>query len=344
MRAFKNVTLVVLVLWLAAPLLAEGYSDLVGQAEQKAMAEDYGSALDLYAKAFETGQGHYIDYYNAACAAALSGNSDLAFTYLDQSVAGGLAATDWLIDDSDLVSLHEDDRWRNLLAAADARRREIESAFPEAHAEELVLDLPAPRLVSDVSVEASLQNRRSLRAYADTPITMADVSQLLWSAYGITMPVEDGPEFLRGGLRTAPSAGALYPLEIYVVARKVTDLPGGIYWYRSEIHKLTCITQDDRWDALAEACLGQPHFETAAAAIVYSAVFERNTSKYGQRGRERYVCMDLGHSAENVYLQAYALGLGTCAIGAFDDLRLKQVIGMTRQEEPLYVMPVGRAE
>jgi SagB-type dehydrogenase family enzyme len=104
------------------------------------------------------------------------------------------------------------------------------------------------------------------------------------------------------------------------------------------------ITEEDRWEALAEACLGQPQFETAAAAIVYSAIFERTTSKYGRRGRERYVCMDLGHSAENVYLQAYALGMGTCAIGAFDDLRLKQAIGMTRQEEPLYVMPVGKME
>jgi SagB-type dehydrogenase family enzyme len=158
------------------------------------------------------------------------------------------------------------------------------------------------------------------------------------------MPVENGPEFLRGGLRAAPSAGALYPLELYVVARNVEGLAPGIYWYRSESHKLACITEDDRWEEITEACLNQSHFETAAAAIVYSAVFERTTLKYGQRGRERYVCMDLGHSAENVYLQAHALGLGTCAIGAFDDVGLKQAIGMTRQEEPLYVMPVGRME
>jgi SagB-type dehydrogenase family enzyme len=95
---------------------------------------------------------------------------------------------------------------------------------------------------------------------------------------------------------------------------------------------------------LKQAGLEQPHFETAAAAIVYSAVFDRNTGKYGQRGRERYVCMDLGHSAENVYLQAYALKIGTCAIGAFSDLSLKKAIGMTREEEPLYIMPFGKVE
>lgn len=344
MKPLTGTMLAVLVPCLATLALAEGYRDLIDQAGQKARAEEYGDALGLYARAFESDRGNYLDYYNAACVAALNADPDLAFRYLGESLAGGLADTSWIADDPDLVSLHADGRWASLLAAIDSGRQAIESLFPEIRAETAMLDLPAPRLASDVSLEATLQNRRSIRAYADTSITLADVSQLLWSAYGITMPVEDGPDFLRGGLRTAPSAGALYPLEIYVVARNVADLPEGIYLYRSEAHKLMRITEDDRWEGLAEACLGQSHFETAAAAIVYSAVFERNTSKYGRRGRQRYVCMDLGHSAENVYLQAYALGLGTCAIGAFDDLRVKQVVGMTRQEEPLYVMPVGRLE
>ena len=104
------------------------------------------------------------------------------------------------------------------------------------------------------------------------------------------------------------------------------------------------ILEGDRRKDVSKACFDQPQFETASAAIVYSAVYERTMSKYGQRGRDRYVCMDLGHSAENVYLQAYALKIGTCAIGAFTDLWLKKAVGMTRAEEPLYVMPVGKVE
>lgn len=175
-------------------------------------------------------------------------------------------------------------------------------------------------------------------------MTMAEISQLLWAAYGITEPLPDGPAFLRGGKRAAPSAGARYPLELYLVARNVSGLAAGVYWYQSEGHRLVQLSTEDRWEALSESAFHQPHFRTAAAAIVWSAVFERNMVKYGQRGRERYVCMDLGHSGENVYLQAYALKVGTCAIGAFTDILLKQAIGMTKEEEPLYIMPVGKVE
>jgi SagB-type dehydrogenase family enzyme len=207
-----------------------------------------------------------------------------------------------------------------------------------------LVDLPKPSLSGDVSVEEALQNRRSVRVYQDSPLTLAEISQLLWAAYGVTQPMEDAPDFLRGGLRTAPSAGALYPLEIYLVARRVTDIHPGIYRYRSETHQMVSLTDQDRWEGLSSAGLNQSHFETAAAAIVYSAVFERTTRKYGNRGRERYVCMDLGHSAQNVYLQACSLNIGTCAVGAFDDRTLKQVIGMTEAEEPLYIMPLGKTD
>jgi SagB-type dehydrogenase family enzyme len=216
--------------------------------------------------------------------------------------------------------------------------------FPETLAPLETIELPPARVEGDISVEEALKSRRSVRSYADAPLTMAEVGQLLWAAYGISYPIEDGPAFLRGGLRTAPSAGALYPLEVYLVARDVTGLDPGVYWYDSEDHTLGLLVREDRWADLSAACHHQPHFETAAAALVWSAVFERNTRKYGQRGRERYVCMDLGHSGENVYLQAYALGVGTCAIGAFTDLRLKETVGMSRAEEPLYVMPLGKTE
>ena len=332
---------------LVAVAQADDYSSLTAEAEIKYTEKEYAQALELYRKAFAMGEPRLLDLYDAACNAALAGEPDQAFAYLDEAVAVGMVGEEWeqaLDDDRDLSSLRSDPRWENLKAAMRIRGEEVQASFPEVRAESTLIDLPAPALTGSVSVEKALQSRRSIRVYADTTIALAEVSQILWAAYGITEPVPDGPDFLRGGLRTAPSAGALYPLELYLVARRVDGLEPGVYWYKSETHQLMATPGGDRWAALAEAALRQPHFETAAAAIVYSAIYERNTSKYGERGRERYVCMDLGHSAENVYLEAYALGIGTCAIGAFIDLAVKQAIGMTRAEEPLYIMPLGRMQ
>jgi len=334
-----------LILILCAGLWAQDYKSLTREAEAKYQAKEYGEALKLYRQAFKTAKPGIVDCYNAACVAALAGDTDGAFAYLYDALGAGLAGKEWeqaFEEDPDLASLRPDTRWEALKAALRKSMADLESSFPETRPEGLVVKLPEPSVTGSVPVEEALNNRRSIRSYQSSPVSLAEVSQLLWSAYGITQPVPDGPAFLRGGLRTAPSAGALYPLEIYLVARNVADLLPGVYWYRSETHELVTVTQEDRWDMLDQAALDQPHFETAAAAIVYSAVFERSTSKYGERGRERYVCMDLGHSAENVYLQAYALKIGTCAIGAFSDLWLKKAVGMTREEEPLYIMPFGR--
>jgi SagB-type dehydrogenase family enzyme len=336
--------MIVAILCLSLTAWAQGYDGLIQQAQAKLLTGEYQEALELYAQAFQTGESYYGDYYNAACAANLAGHPDTAFTYLDAAIRDGLIEKEWLENDPDLESLKSEPRWERLLAALDSRVDDLMASFPEAHAQEMVLDLPEPRLASSASVEEALQNRRSIRSYDDAPLTLEEISQILWSAYGITQPRNDGPAFLRGGLRTAPSAGALYPLELYVVARNVTGLRPGVYWYRSETHQLVTIWDEDRWEELSQAGLGQPHFQTAAAAVVYSAVFQRTTEKYGQRGRERYVCMDLGHSAQNIYLQAYALGIGTCAIGAFGDLALKRAVGMTKEEEPLYIMPLGRVK
>ena len=204
-----------------------------------------------------------------------------------------------------------------------------------------VVKLPRPALDGSVSVEKCLAQRRSVRQYADQPLTLAEVSQLLWAAYGITRPVPDLPQ-LHGGIRTAPSAGALYPLELYVVAGNVTGLAPGVYRYRPETHDLALAATGDKRPALFHAAASQTCVRDAPASIVYSAVFSHTTGKYGDRGRQRYVCMDLGHSAENVYLQCGSLGLGTCAIGAFHDDSLKTVVRMAPDEEPLYIMPVGR--
>jgi SagB-type dehydrogenase family enzyme len=318
--------------------------DLLAEAQQKMAAQEYDEALELYGKAFKVGDAHYSDYYNAACLAALTEDAETAFEYLTNAVEAGLVEREWLENDPDLESLRSSNRWERVLTALDSKVEALVASFPEIHSEEAVLDLPEPKTDGETSVEQALGNRRSIRTYTDTPLTLAEISQLLWAAYGITMPIEDGPDFLRGGLRTAPSAGARYPLDLYIVARNVEGLRAGVYWYKSETHQLVTIASEDRWEALSEAGFYQSHFETATAALVYSAVFERNTSKYGERGRERYVCMDLGHSAENVYLQAYALKIGTCAVGAFGDIALKQAVGMTKPEEPLYIMPLGKVE
>ena len=208
---------------------------------------------------------------------------------------------------------------------------------------EKVVKLPPPTLDGSTSVENCLAQRRSVRQYASDPLTLADISQLLWAAYGVTKPVPNLPQ-LRGGVRTAPSAGALYPLELYVVAGNVNELAPGVYRYRSEAHDLVLLATGDKRPALFHAAASQTCVRDAPVSIVYSAVFSRNTGKYGDRGRQRYVCMDLGHSAENVCLQCGSIGLGTCAIGAFYDDAVKLVVRMSKEEEPLYIMPVGRLQ
>lgn len=335
---------VLCVLTCASASLAQGYDALVRQAESKIMAKQWEEALALYEQAFKTGEFNYGDFYNAACAAARLGRTDDAYSYIFKSIDAGLIEKESLQEDPDLDALRKDDRWPAVIDAVTGAVEAAEKDIPETRASGPVIDLPAPRFEGTVSVEAALKNRRSIRSYAATPLTLADVSQLLWAAYGITMTRENMPPFLRGGLRTAPSAGARFPLELYLAAFDVTGLPAGIYWYKSETHQLVRTVEGDRRAEVSKAAFNQGHFETASAAIVYSAVYERMMVKYGQRGRDRYVCMDLGHSAENVYLQAYALNIGTCAIGAFTDLWLKKAVGMTREEEPLYVMPLGRVE
>jgi SagB-type dehydrogenase family enzyme len=324
--------------------LAQGYDALVRQAESQIAAREWEEALALYEKALATGEFSYVDFYNAAVACAHLGRIEEGYSYLHKAVHAGLLDEDRLSKDPDLEILRTGGRWQAVIDSVKQELEAMEKACPEIREVGPMVDLPPPRLDGAVPVEAALINRRSIRSYADDPLTLADVSQLLWAAYGITKTIEGAPPFIRGGLRTAPSAGARFPLELYLAAFDVDGLPPGIYWYQSETHKLMRISEGDKRTEVSEASFDQGHFKTAAAVIVYSAVFERTMVKYGVRGRERYVCMDLGHSAENVYLQAYALKIGTCAIGAFTDLWLRKIFRMTRAEEPLYVMPLGKLE
>jgi SagB-type dehydrogenase family enzyme len=192
--------------------------------------------------------------------------------------------------------------------------------------------LPEPRLKSEVSLEEALLKRRSIREYANLPLTLEDVSQLLWAAQGITA---------EWGGRTAPSAGALYPLEVYLAVGNVENLAAGVYKYKPERHELVKVRDDDVRGELAEAALGQNFVMEAAIDIVIAAVYERTTKKYGDMG-VRYTHMEAGHAAQNIYLQATALDLGMVTIGAFYDDRVKDILGMLKNETPLYVIPVGK--
>ena len=197
---------------------------------------------------------------------------------------------------------------------------------------ETVVKLPPPRLKSTISLEETLYARRSVRDFADTPLTLSDVSQLLWAAQGTTAP----------GRRTAPSAGALYPLETYVAAGRVDGLAAGVYRYRTEGHELVRVTDGDTRGQLASAALGQVSIREAPLVIVMSGVYERTAARYGDRG-QRYVHLEAGHAAQNVCLQAVGLGLAAVTVGAFDDAGVKVAARMAPAETPLYLIPVGRA-
>ena len=205
---------------------------------------------------------------------------------------------------------------------------------------QLTYILPSPKIDGSISVEKALANRRSQRQFQNKAISADQLSQILWAAYGITSPMPNHPH-LRGGFRTVPSAGAAYPFEIYVAVGKVKGIEHGVYKYFAKEHKIVRILDKDVRNELYEAGLRQEMLKEAPATVIYTAIFSRMTDRYGERGRERYVCMDLGHSAQNIYLQAEALCLGTCAVGAFNDSRVSQVLQMSENEEPLYIMPLG---
>lgn len=196
-----------------------------------------------------------------------------------------------------------------------------------------MIELPAPKLKGAASLEEALSKRRSVRAFSKEPVTIQEISQLLWAAQGVTEKNQ--------GLRTAPSAGALYPLEIYAVLGRVVGLPKGVYKYFPQEHGLVKIVDTDPRKELSRAALDQESVRDAPVVLVLSAVIERTAVKYGTRAT-RYVHMEGGHAAQNVYLQAAALKLGTVVVGAFYDKEVRKVIGMDSGESALYIMPIGR--
>jgi len=192
--------------------------------------------------------------------------------------------------------------------------------------------LPAPHRGGAGSLADALARRRSVRKFAKGPLTLAAVSQLLWAAQGVTG---------RDGQRTAPSAGALYPLEIYLVAGAVTGLEAGVYRYEPQRHRLLLHAKGDPRSELADAALEQEWVAEAPSVLVIGAVYGRTERKYGRRA-PRYVHMEMGHAAQNVSLQAVALDLGTVVVGAFHDDQLARVLRLPEDVEPLGVMPIGK--
>jgi len=191
--------------------------------------------------------------------------------------------------------------------------------------------LPRAALTGPMPVEQALQERRSVRRFAPTPLALADIAQLLWAAQGVT----DAQ-----GHRTAPSAGALYPLEVIVVAGRVDGLEAGVYRYRPGEHTLARHAAGDLRAGVAAATRGQPWAADAPALLVITADVGRTAQKYGERS-ERYVQIEAGHAAQNVYLQCTARGWATVMVGAFDEPRVRQVLGLPADHMVLALMPVG---
>lgn len=188
--------------------------------------------------------------------------------------------------------------------------------------------LPKPKEKGNQSVEEALNQRRSVRDYRRGPLSLDQIAQLLWAACGKNLY-----------RRTAPSAGATYPLETYLIAGEVQGLEPGIFRYNPINHSLHRTKERDIRDRLTRAALGQRMIEKAPISILLAANYSRTTGHYGPRGT-RYVHMEVGHVGQNIALQANALGLGSVMIGAFEDKLVKDILEI--EEEPLYIIPIGK--
>ncbi len=201
--------------------------------------------------------------------------------------------------------------------------------------EEKVWELPSPELEEGKKVEDTLYNRLSRRNFTGDVLLQKHAAQILWASTGT------GVDGVTGATRTAPSAGATDPLEVYLIAGNVEDLVEGIYRYDYTSHDLTKIMEGDYREELAGAALNQDFIAEAPASIVLAADYGRTTATYGERGR-RYVHMEVGHAAQNIHLQAESLQLGTVAIGAFEDEDVQEILNT--DYDPLMIMPVGEAD
>ena len=199
---------------------------------------------------------------------------------------------------------------------------------------EVRMKLPEPKVDGKVSLEKAIRDRRTVRSFSTRPLSLEQVSQLLWAAQGIT---EQG-----GFKRAAPSAGALYPMDVRVlVGRDAVEHAGpGIYHYEAGAHATILLLEGDHRDELARASLSQFWMAKAPVNLVITAEYRRITGKYGERG-ERYAKIEAGHIAQNIFLQSRAMGLAAGIVGAFTDAEIRHVLHLDAAVDPLLIMPVG---
>ena len=188
-----------------------------------------------------------------------------------------------------------------------------------------LITLPEPNKSGSMPLEQAITIRRSRRQFLPKPLTLEQIGRLAWAAQG----QDEGSKY-----RTTPSAGATYPLELFVVTDE------GTFLYLPSKHALEKLTDQDLRSPLASAAWGQEFVQAAPLTLAFAAEFTRTTGRYGKRGI-RYVYMEAGHAAQNVHLQAEALGLGSVAIGAFDDNSVSKVLSLPQNLEPIYMVTVG---
>lgn len=191
--------------------------------------------------------------------------------------------------------------------------------------------LPSPKKKGIFSFEETLWKRKSRRQFKKRALTLEEVSQLLWAGQGII-------DYNR---KTTPSAGAIYPCFLCLVNKNTKGLDPGIYRYKSQGHYLELVLEEEINTQLCRSCLNQNWIKEAGINIIIGAVFEKTINIYGKRGI-RYVLMEAGHISQNIYLQAETLGLATVAVGAFEDEKIKKLLKFSVNEQPLYIMPVGK--
>jgi SagB-type dehydrogenase family enzyme len=197
------------------------------------------------------------------------------------------------------------------------------------------ISLPTPALTGNLSVEAAIKNRRSVRQYSNQSVTLANVSQILWAAQGITDT--------QNNLRAAPSAGQVYPLEVYVIAGpNVSGLQEGVYHYVPSNNTLEMYMNGDLRSDLAGIANGQPWVKQAQLDILITGDYQKMIDKYPDKALStRFVDLEAGHAGENIYLQAEALGLATVSLGSFNENQLIQRFELPSNETPLYIFPIG---
>jgi len=199
------------------------------------------------------------------------------------------------------------------------------------------IPLPPPDRKGGGPIWKAVNARRSERDYIDRPLLLPELSQLVWVAQGVTSPKGEVD------LRAAPSAGALHPIETYIVSHSVDGLDPGVYHYGIEKHLIELINPGDHRKAVEAATLGQKLARLASALFVWTAVFDRCKFKYGQRAY-RYIYLDAGHVAHGVALAASSLGIGSCPIGAFYDDEMNDLLGVDGDKEGVvYMTAVGRS-